>query len=103
MPARPRGLLEPCAATSGTHGSEEGGAGKRRPLSDNKVHWVRDVVWNEDKSLIRTGNAPQVMSAITNLVISLFRIQGVTRYTEQTRRNAQNPRRALQLLGLSPG
>ena len=34
MPARPRGLLEPCAATSGTHGSEEGGAGKRRPLSD---------------------------------------------------------------------
>jgi hypothetical protein len=21
MPARPRGLLEPCAATSGTHGS----------------------------------------------------------------------------------
>jgi len=24
MPARPRGLLEPCAATSGPHGSEEG-------------------------------------------------------------------------------
>ena len=23
MPARPRGLLEPCAATSGTHGSEQ--------------------------------------------------------------------------------
>ncbi len=70
------------------------------------THWLRDVVWNEDKSLIRTGNAPQVMSAITNLVITLFRIQGVTRYTEETRRNAQNPRRALQLLELpapSPG
>ena len=66
----------------------------------------RDVVWREDKSLIRTGNAPQVWSAITNLVISLFRIHGVTSYTEETRRCAQDPRRALQILNLtgpSPG
>ena len=42
------------------------------------AHWLRDVIWKEDKSLIRTGNAPQVWSAITNLVISLFRIHGVT-------------------------
>ncbi len=73
---------------------------------ENKAHWLRDVIWNEDKSLIRTGNAPQVMSAITNLVIALFRIHGVTRYKEETRRNAQNPRRALRLLELpapSPG
>ena len=67
------------------------------------LHWLRDVVWREDQSLLRTGNAPQVMSALTNLVITLFRIQGVTRYTEETRRNAQNPRRPLQLLDLSPG
>ena len=67
------------------------------------LHWLRDVIWNEDKSLIRTGNAPQVISALTNLVITLFRIQGVTRYAEETRRNAQNPRRALRLLDLSPG
>ena len=67
------------------------------------LHWLRDVIWREDKSLIRTGNAPQVLSALTNLVITLFRIQGATRYTEETRRNAQNPRRALQLFALSPG
>ena len=59
--------------------------------------------WREDQSLLRTGNAPQVMSALTNLVITLFRIQGVTRYAEETRRNAQNPRRALRLFALSPG
>ena len=64
---------------------------------------LRDVIWREDKSLLRTSNGPQVMSAITNLVITLFRIQGVTRYTEETRRNAQDPRRPLQLLDLSPG
>ena len=70
------------------------------------AHWLRDVIWKEDKSLIRTGNAPQVWSAITNLVISLFRIHGVTSYTAETRRCAQAPRRALQILdltALSPG
>jgi hypothetical protein len=47
--------------------------------------------------------APQVISALTNLVITLFRLQGVTGYTEETRRNAQNPRRAIHLLARSPG
>jgi predicted transposase YbfD/YdcC len=70
------------------------------------AHWLRDVIWKEDKSLIRTGNGPQIWSALTNLVITLFRIHGVTSYTAETRRIAQDPRRALQLLsliGLSPG
>ena len=67
------------------------------------LHWLRDVIWKEDASLLRTGNSGQVLSAITNLVISLFRIRGVTRYAAETRRNAQNPSRALQLLALSPG
>ncbi len=70
------------------------------------AHWLRDVIWKEDKSLIRTGNGPQVWSALTNLVITLFRIHGVTSYTAETRRCAQDPRRALQFLdltGLSPG
>jgi predicted transposase YbfD/YdcC len=70
------------------------------------AHWLRDVIWKEDKSLIRTGNAPQIWSALTNLVITLFRIHGVTSYTAETRRCAQDPRRALQFLdltGLSPG
>lgn len=67
------------------------------------LHWLRDTVWHEDKSTLRAGNAPQVMSALTNLVISLFRLQGVTKITDETRRNAQNPRRPLQLLDLRPG
>ena len=70
------------------------------------THWLRDVIWKEDKSLIRTGNAPQIWSALANLVITLFRIHGVTSYTAETRRCAQDPRHALQFLdltGLSPG
>ncbi len=70
------------------------------------AHWLRDVIWKEDKSLIRTGNGPQIWSALANLVITLFRIHGVTRFAEETRRCAQDPRRALQFLGIpcpSPG
>lgn len=61
------------------------------------------MIWEEDKSTIRAGNAPQVMSALTNLVISLFRLQGVTKIKAETRRNAQNPRQPLQLLAIRPG
>ena len=70
------------------------------------THWLRDVIWKEDKSLIRTGNGPQIWSALANLVITLFRIHGVTSFARETRRCAQDPRRALQFLdltGLSPG
>jgi predicted transposase YbfD/YdcC len=67
------------------------------------LHWLRDVIWDEDKSTLRTGSAPQVMSALTNLVITLFRLQGVTKIKAETRRNAQNPCRPLQLLALRPG
>jgi predicted transposase YbfD/YdcC len=32
--------------------------GKRHPLSDNRLHWVRDVTFDEDRSQVRTGNGP---------------------------------------------
>jgi len=44
-----------------------------------------------------------VISALTNLVITLFRLQGVTKITEETRRTAQNAHRPLHLLALRPG
>ena len=31
---------------------------------ENKLHWVRDVTYQEDKSLVRTGNAPRVMATL---------------------------------------
>jgi hypothetical protein len=70
------------------------------------AHWLRDVIWKDDKSLIRTGNGPQVWSALANLVITLFRIHGVTSFAAETRRIAQDPSLALQILdltGIPPG
>jgi predicted transposase YbfD/YdcC len=31
---------------------------------ENKLHWVRDVTYQEGKSLVRTGNAPRVMATL---------------------------------------
>ena len=41
---------------------------------ENKLHWVRDVTCQEDKSLVRTGNAPRVMATLRSLAISLLRL-----------------------------
>jgi predicted transposase YbfD/YdcC len=40
----------------------------------NKLHWVRDVTYQEDKSLVTTGNAPRVMASLRSLAISILRL-----------------------------
>ena len=39
---------------------------------ENKLRWVRDVTYQEDKSLVRTGNAPRVMASLRSLAIILL-------------------------------
>ena len=34
------------------------------------------MTYQEDKSLVRTGNAPRVMASLRNLAISLLRLDG---------------------------
>ena len=36
---------------------------------ENQLHWVRDVVFDEDRSTIRKGDSAQTMTALRNLVI----------------------------------
>ena len=35
---------------------------------ENRLHWVRDVVFGEDRSQVRTESAPQLLAALRNLV-----------------------------------
>lgn len=67
---------------------------------ENKSHWVRDVVFGEDKSQIHCGNAPQVMAAIRNTVIGLIRSAGRNDITAACRKFAAQPRIALELIGI---
>ena len=102
MPARPCGLLEPCAATSGKHGSEEGGAGKRRPLSDNGLHHRRDVTLGEDASRLRAGQSPRLFASIANIVTSVLNRAGHGNHAAARRDLAwdRTGTQALTLLGL---
>ena len=45
---------------------------------ENRLHWVRDVTLDEDRSQVRTGNGPRVMASLRNLVISMLRLAGAT-------------------------
>jgi len=68
---------------------------------ENRLHWVRDVTFDEDRCQIRCGSAPQVTAAIRNLAISLLRCAGYTNIAAALRRNAAHPREALALIGIS--
>lgn len=41
---------------------------------ENNLHWVKDVVFLEDKQTVSLGNAPQVMSFLRSMCISIFNI-----------------------------
>jgi predicted transposase YbfD/YdcC len=64
------------------------------------LHWVRDVVYAEDASRVRTGNAPRVMATLRNTSISLLRLAGVTNIAAALRHNARKDRRILKHLGM---
>jgi predicted transposase YbfD/YdcC len=65
---------------------------------ENRLHWVRDVTYQEDKSLVRTGNAPRVMASLRSLSISLLRLDGHANIAAANRHHARDPQRTLQLL-----
>jgi predicted transposase YbfD/YdcC len=64
---------------------------------ENKLHWVRDVTYQEDKSLARTGNAPRVMASLRSLAVSLLRLGGHDNIAAANR-HARDPHRTLNLL-----
>ena len=65
---------------------------------ENKLHWVRDVTYQEDGSLVRTRNAPRVMATVRSLAISLLRLDGHANIAAANRHHARDPQRTLKLL-----
>jgi predicted transposase YbfD/YdcC len=68
---------------------------------ENRSHWVRDVTFDEDRSQVRKGNIPEVMSSLRNTVIGLLRYSGETNIASACRRYAAQPLKALELIGIS--
>jgi len=64
---------------------------------ENRLHWVREVTFDEDRCQVRSGAAPQVMAALRNTVIGLLRCQGANNIAAALRTYAAHPERALAL------
>ena len=65
---------------------------------ENKVHYVRDVTFDEDRSQTRTGAGPQVMAALRNLALTLLRRAGHPNIAAALRTNAGRPAAAVALV-----
>ena len=65
---------------------------------ENKLHWVRDAVFQEDASTVRTGALPQVMAALRNTAISVLRFNGHTKITDALQLFAAIPLLAVNLI-----
>lgn len=68
---------------------------------ENRLHRTRDVVFNEDKSTIRKGHAPQTMAILKNIVTSIFHRGTVRNFRSAMRRFAANPEELFDFLGLT--
>lgn len=65
---------------------------------ENRLHWVRDVTFAEDRSPVRTGNAPPVMAGLRNIAITLLRLHGHQNIAAALRHHARDTDRPVNLL-----
>ncbi|MDQ2755222.1 MAG: ISAs1 family transposase [Actinomycetota bacterium] len=65
---------------------------------ENRLHWVRDVTFDEDRSQVRTGHTPRIMATLRNTAISVLRLTGWDSIAKGLRHHGRNPERTLTLL-----
>lgn len=103
------GSDERCEVVHGVTSRSGTGAAAARNLLDlarghwtieNRLHWVRDVTFDEDRSQIRKGQGPRIMASLRNLAISILRLAGARYIAPATRWCARNYERVLRLVGL---
>jgi len=61
---------------------------------ENRSHYVRDVTFQEDRSRLRTGHAPQILASLRNLVITLIHRHGSSQIASTRRSLSSHPERA---------
>ena len=64
------------------------------------MHWLRDTLYREDQSTVRTRSGPRVMAALRNLATGAHRLTGRTDVTEATRWASRYMDRPFQILKL---
>jgi len=62
------------------------------------LHWTRDVTYDEDRSRVRTGQAPHVMATLRNTAITILRLAGWTNIAQANRHHAYHPSESITCL-----
>ena len=73
----------------------------REQWSIESLHWIRDTLYQEDKSTIRTRSGPRIMAALRNLAIGALHLAGRHDTTEATRWAGRYIDRPFTILGLT--
>ena len=47
---------------------------------EDRLHWVRDMDWHEDRSQVRTASGPPVMATLRILAITILGLAGAQRH-----------------------
>jgi predicted transposase YbfD/YdcC len=64
---------------------------------EDRLHWIRDVTYDEVRSQIHARNGPRVMASLRNLAITILRLTGET-IAAALRHHAPRPCRPLQTI-----
>lgn len=67
---------------------------------ENRLHHVRDMTYDEDRSQVRKKNRPRAMATLRNVAISLLRLAGAENIAAATRHLGWKLERPLRLIGL---
>jgi len=67
---------------------------------ENRLHYVRDVTFDEDRCRIRKGNGAHAMASIRNLVISLLRMAGAKLIPPAIRACSRMGNKVLRFIGI---
>lgn len=67
---------------------------------ENKIHYVRDVSFDEDRSRVRKYKGAHMMAALRNVAISLLRIAGFENIAAAVRHCIRKVSRPLRIIGI---
>lgn len=67
---------------------------------ENRSHYIRDMLYDEDRHQVRKNKGPQMMACLRNFAISLLRLMQVTNIAKATREFAARSHLALRLLAI---
>jgi predicted transposase YbfD/YdcC len=65
---------------------------------EDRLHWVRDLDFDEDRSQVRTASGPRIMASLRNLAITILRLAGAASIAAALRHHARRPSRPLHTI-----